>query len=96
MITETSRVEDIRQMNMHDGEMRLLQIETRYCSRDSELIVATFRDPRKQPEYPDFTIPVMYPTAWSAERVRMDLYAWLATMKAQYKRGWRDSGTALC
>jgi len=85
MTKETSRVEDVRQMNVNDGEMRLSQIETRYCSRDFELIAATFRDSRAQPEYPDFMIPVMYPTTWSAEQVRMDLYAWLATMKAQFR-----------
>jgi len=71
-------------MGVADDAMYLRELRTNYASRDFEVIAGVFTDPREAPEYPDFGFAHIYPRTWSAEDVRMSLFAWLASTKAAY------------
>ena len=81
----SSRADYVQQMGVKDDAMHLTELRSGYLSSHSELITGTFTDYREQREYPDFPFAIMYPRTWSAELVRMDLFAQLAAAKVAYK-----------
>jgi hypothetical protein len=84
MFKISSRADYVEQMGVKDDAMRLTELQSTYLSRDFEVVAGVFTDYRDEREYPDFRFAVMYPRSWSAELVRMDLFAWLASAKAAY------------
>lgn len=85
MFKISSRADYVEQMGVKDDAMRLTELESTYLSRDFEVMAGVFTDYRDEHEYPDFRFAVIYPRTWSAELVRMDLFAWLASAQAVYK-----------
>ncbi len=85
MYQTSDRLEDIKLRGVQDAAMQLTALWTSFASRDNEVIAGIFADYRANAEYPDFTFAVMYPRSWSAERIRMDLFAQIALRKAQHK-----------
>ena len=49
------------------------------------MIKGAFTDHRAEREYPDFSFAFIYPQTWSAEDIRMSLFAWVNTMEKAYK-----------
>jgi hypothetical protein len=77
--------EAVKLMNVKDDAMCLTGTQNTYWS-DVVEIIATFADFRVVREYPDFRFTIPYPRTWSAERIRMDLFARLASAEAAYKK----------